>query len=118
MGPVVHFGVSAVAMCLFLITGVQAGPIPVGTQGFADLGTTLANSSATGNINTATSFTIADWISNNNNNGVLAGMPPQFFGSFSFDITNPASITFGNSVFGTFMATALIGYNNGLLGFV
>jgi hypothetical protein len=105
-------------MCLFLTTGVRADPIPVATQGFVDLGTTLANGSATGNINAATTFTIAAWISNNNNSGVLSGMPPQTFVSFSFDITNPASLTFGNSVFGTFMATALTGYTNSLLGSV
>ncbi|MBV8843751.1 MAG: PEP-CTERM sorting domain-containing protein [Bryobacterales bacterium] len=35
-------------------------------------------------------------------------MPIQFFGTVSFNITDPSSFTFGNGVFGTFTATSLI----------
>lgn len=91
---------------------VFAGSVPVGTQGFADLGTPLAGGSATGDINTATSFTIGDLLSNTSGTGILAGMAKQDFGAVTFDTTSATSLTFGNSVFGTFASTNIDEYTN------
>lgn len=116
MRPVVLFGLSAVAICLFLATGVQADmifsttdvqadPIPSGSVGFSALSPSSA--SPTGNITTATTFTLGSWTALFGD-GVFAGIPLQSFGSLSFDITSPTSLTFGNSVFGTFASTSIM----------
>ena len=102
--------------CLFLTTGVQADPIfpttslqadplPTGHQGFVALAPTTTD---TGNINTATAFTLGSWISNLVNDGVFAGMPSQSFGNVAFNTTIPTSLTFGDSVFGTFASTSIM----------
>jgi hypothetical protein len=85
--------------------GVQA--VPMGEQTFAALGVVTADGSAMGNINTATAFMIGNWISTFDNSGIFAGMPVQFFGTLSFTSTSPSSLSFGNSVFGTFASTSI-----------
>ena len=105
MRPVILFSLSVGAICLALATAVHATTID--SQGFADIGSATANGSPTGNINTATTFTIGNFISTTSHTGVFAGMPTQSFPSFSFNITNPTSLTFGNSVFGTFASIAI-----------
>ena len=79
---------------------------PIGTQGFADIGTPTAGGSATGNLNTATSFAFGGLTSTTASTGIFTAMPTQFFGTVSFDITSDTSLTFGNSVFGTFTSTS------------
>lgn len=119
MRPVTVFGVSAVAICLFLTTGVQAevihltsaakaDPPPTATQGFIALSPSTANGSPNGNINTATTFTIGDWTSSFVNSGVLAGMPMQTFGTIPLNLNVGNSFTFGNSVFGTFQSSTIL----------
>ena len=105
MRPVIFFGLSTVAICLALASGVQA--TTMGAQAFVDIGSPTANGSPTGNINTATTFSIGTFVSTTSQTGVFTGMPTQFFPSFSFNITNPTSLIFGNSVFGTFASTAI-----------
>ena len=86
---------------------------PVGTQGFADINTPTANGSPTGNINTATMFTIgAPFVSTSASTGIFAGMPTQTFGMLSFNTTGPSSINFGNGVFGTFMSSSIVESSN------
>ena len=85
---------------------------PVGTQGFADMGTPTANGSPTGNINTATTFTLGDLVSTTANTGVFAGMPSQMLGAVSFNSTMPTSLTFGNGVFGHFASTSITDPSN------
>jgi membrane-associated protease RseP (regulator of RpoE activity) len=109
------FGLATLAVCLSLTTGVQAGP--VGTQGFADTGTPTAGGSATGDINTATSFTIGDLVTNTNQTGFLSGLSTQTFGAVTFDTTSGTSLTFGNSTFGTFASTTITEVTN-VAGFV
>jgi hypothetical protein len=92
---------------------------PVGTLGFADIGTPTAN---TGDINTATSFTIGNLISTTAETGIFAGPPPmlsQDFGSVTFSTGTPASFSLSNSVFGTFTSTSITEAVNspGLVGF-
>lgn len=99
------FGLSAAVICLALASGVHASSID--SQAFTDIGAPMANGSPTGNINTATTFTIGNFVSTASNTGIFAGMPTQFFPSFTFNITSPTSLAFGNSVFGTFASTAI-----------
>ena len=107
---IIRFGLSALTVCLFLTTGAKADPMA--TQTFANLGLTTADSSTTGDINTSTSFMIGALTSTVDNTGNLAGMPTQTFAPFTFSITNPTSLTFGNSVFGTFTSTSITAVAN------
>ena len=81
---------------------------PTGSQGFADIGDPTANGSWTGNIETATAFVIGDAVSATSDTGLFAGMPMQTFGAVSFNSTMPTSLTFGDSVFGTFKSTSIM----------
>jgi hypothetical protein len=99
------------------IDTVKAQAVPSGSQNFFDLGTPTADGSATGDINTATSFMFGDLFSGSANDGVFLGMPIQSFGSVSFNTGSPTSITFGNSVFGTFKSTSITN-EGGAPGFV
>ncbi|MBV9398642.1 MAG: hypothetical protein JO062_11730 [Bryobacterales bacterium] len=103
MRPVILFRLAALT-CLSPTSRVQANPMVIGGQVFTDIGNTTVD---TGNIFTATTVTLGDWISTASNIGIFAGMPIQFFGTVSFNITDPSSLTFGNGVFGAFDATAL-----------
>ena len=105
MRPVILSGLSAVAICLSLASGAQATTIS--SQAFVDINSPTANGSPTGNLNTSTIFTIGEFVSTTSQTGIFVGMPRQFFASFTFNINNPTSLTFGNSVFGTFASTAI-----------
>jgi PEP-CTERM motif len=94
---------SLATVLLSLVVG-QARAGIVGTQAFADIGTPTVN---TGDINTATAFTIGDLVSTSSNTGAFAGMPSQTLGSVTFDTTVPGSLSFGNAVFGTFTSTSI-----------
>jgi hypothetical protein len=50
---------------------------------------------------------IGNLVSTGNNSGVLAGMPSQFFGPVSFNLSSATSFIFGNSLFGTFRSTSI-----------
>ena len=117
MRPVMISVLSAGAICLALATSVWADPIPTGHVGFVALSRSEANGSISGNINTATTFTLVNWVSTFDD-GVFAGMSSQSFGSVSFNTTIPTSLTFGNSVFGTFKSTSITVTANtpGILG--
>lgn len=80
---------------------------PTGTQIFVNIGTTTANGSSTGNINTATAFMLGNLVSTADNTGVFSGMTTQLLGSVSFNSTSPTSLDFGNSVFGKFASTSI-----------
>jgi hypothetical protein len=90
-----------------MLLGLTAGSAQaavVGTQGFADVSTPTVD---TGDINTATQFTIGDLVSTSANTGVFSGLPTQFFGAVSFNVIDATSLTFGNATFGTFQSTAI-----------
>lgn len=88
-------------------TAALADPLgpPVGTQSFADLGIPMADGSPTGNILTATSFTIGDLVSTQAQSGVFEGLPLQSFGSITFNTTLRGSFVFKDGAFGTFTST-------------
>lgn len=96
----------ALAICLVLATSAQASP--TGMQIFVNTGMTTAN---TGNINTATSFTFGSLTTTSVDTGVFAGMPAQTW-AVSFMPSNPAGLTFGNSLFGTFTSTSITETSN------
>jgi len=80
---------------------------PVGTLGFSDTGTPQAGGSPTGDINTATSFTIGDLFSSTAGTGIFAGLGHQDFGAVTFSTGTSTSLSFSNSVFGTFSSTSI-----------
>jgi hypothetical protein len=112
--------VAGLAMALTAIV-VQIPTVRAGssTQGFVDVGTPTADGSATGDINTATSFVIGDLQSTSAQTGFFVGMTTQDLLSVAFSSTVDTSLTFGNSVFGTFSSTSIQEVSNvpGVVGF-
>lgn len=103
-------GIAVLAAVVATAGTAKADPVVIGLQSFVDFGVPTAD---TGNINTATMFTLGNLISTANNSGIFAGMPSQFLGPVSFNISSPTSLTFGNSVFGTFTSTSIqVALNN------
>lgn len=92
--------------CLIQGANAQAG---TATLAFADIGTTTADGSATGNILTAPKFALGDLISTGSGTGLLKGISSQDFSSVSFTTTPGAntSLSFSSSAFGTFTSTSL-----------
>jgi hypothetical protein len=83
-----------------------AGP-SVGSQGFVDLGTPTVD---TGNIDTATSFTIADLRTTNANVSYFAGFPAlQTFtpSPVTFTVGSGTSLSFSNPLFGSFASSSI-----------
>jgi hypothetical protein len=111
MHRVILFGLSALAICLPLPTGVQAGSIPIGTQGFADIGRPTANGSPTGDIDTATTFMLGTVASTASQSGIFDGMPTEIIGPIPFDISVPTGFTFTNPVFGTLTSISITSKN-------
>jgi len=101
----VRNGCIALALAVGLsLTASTAAWGQAGSQGFADTGAPTAN---TGNINTSTSFTIGDLVSNGSQSGLFVGMGSQTFGTVAFDTTVGTSLSFGNAVFGSFASTSI-----------
>jgi PEP-CTERM motif len=75
-----------------------------GSQAFADIGTPTTD---TGNINTATSFTLGDLVSTTAQIGSFVGLPTQDFGAVAFSLSNPTSLMFMSTVFGMFQSTSI-----------
>ena len=98
----------ALAGALLGATAVSAHASVIGTVGFADMGTPMAAGSATGDINAATAFTIGDLLSSTARTGLFGSMSQQDLGTIAFETTSADSLTFGNSVFGTFTSTAFV----------
>jgi hypothetical protein len=77
---------------------------PIGSQGFTDFGVAAAN---TDDINDATAFTIGTMVSTDDSHGYFAGLPEQVFAPITFLISNPLSLQFGNTEFGSFASTTI-----------
>jgi hypothetical protein len=80
-----------------------------GSQGFADIGTPVAD---TGNINTAATLTIGNLISTGASVGYFTGLSTQIFGPVAFNPSVPSSISFGNATFGSFLSTSITEQTN------
>ena len=98
------------AVLAVLASPARAAPITVGSQAFADIGS--ATASPTGNINTATSFTLGNLLSTGGQTGVFSGMTTQIFGAVPFDILVPNSLSFTTATFGTFLSTSFTEQSN------
>jgi len=94
-----------VALCVPLATGLQAA-VPEGRQVFNALG---PNSTDTGNIQTATTFTLGGFRSNpTNHTGIFAGLPSVMFGSVTFSKSGLVLTDNGvDGLFGTFASTSI-----------
>jgi hypothetical protein len=103
----IRFNLVAIAATLLLLAGGKSEAAFVGTQGFNDQGTPLANGSASGNINTASTLTIGDLNTSTSSAGFFAGIGKNIdFGTVTFNTNVGAntSLTFndGPSKFGSF----------------
>jgi hypothetical protein len=101
---------AAAVLCLavWALPAAHAGMIgiggPIGAQGFMDFGMATAN---TDDINDATVFTISEMVSTDDSHGFFAGLPEQVFAPITFLISNPLSLQFGNTEFGSFASTTI-----------
>jgi len=97
---------SLAAILAVLATAAQA---QVGSVGFSNPGPTTAFPS--GDINTATSYTLGDMLDsfqyNADGTGAFAGLPSSSFGSITFSPSSPFSVNFSDSVFGSFQSTSI-----------
>jgi hypothetical protein len=85
----------------------------MGTQAFANLGTTTVD---TGNINTAVTFTLSNVRSTASQAGYFVGLPVlSAAGSWSFTTSVGTSLTFSNPAFGTFQSTSIITESNSVI---
>ncbi len=84
------------------ISSVSAGVI--GTQGFGGDGSPIINSAS---IDTATVFTIGNWVTNASQSGIFVGAPQYDIGTITFDKTVGTSFNFTNAGFGTFTSTSI-----------
>jgi len=97
---------------LLLVCTVGTAHASTSTVSFADIGNASVN---TGDINTATVFTIGDLLSTSTS-GFFAGMPDQNFGPVTYNITVPGSLSFSSPDFGTFTSTSITPFDNSVLG--
>ncbi|RUL85913.1 PEP-CTERM sorting domain-containing protein [Tautonia sociabilis] len=83
----------------------KANPI-VGTQGVVNIGSTTTD---TGNVNTATTFALSFLLTTSSQTGDFATYvtSPENLGVATLDVNTPATFTFGNAAFGTFVGTAI-----------
>ncbi|WP_158633604.1 PEP-CTERM sorting domain-containing protein [Tautonia sociabilis] len=97
----------ALGLCSLLMVGRQAEAAPIiGSQGIINTGSTTTD---TGNINTATTFTMSILLTTGSQTGDFATYvtSPENLGAATLDVNNPATFTFGNAAFGTFVGTAI-----------
>jgi hypothetical protein len=84
-----------------------------GSQGFADIGAPSVN---TGNVSTATTFTIGNMISTAAQTGYFTGLSSQIFGPVAFNPAVGSSLSFGNGTFGNFLSTSIVEQTNSTTG--
>ena len=84
------------------ISSASAGLI--GTQGFGGNGAPTVN---TGDIDTATIFTIGNFATNNSQSGIFLTMPNYNLGAITFNQNVGTSFTFTNAAFGSFTSSSI-----------
>jgi hypothetical protein len=95
----------AVAAALLQATPVRADVV-VGTQAIVDTDTPTAD---TGDIETATSFTLVALTTTGSRTGDFLGVPPlTFLGGATFTPATPGTFHFGSAAFGTFTGVSII----------
>jgi hypothetical protein len=102
----------ALAATLLLLTGSQSEAAFAGSIGFNDQGQPLANGSATGNIDTATTLTIGDLNTTNATTGLFVGVGKNIdLGAVTFNVANGNNTSFSftdpTGKFGSFTSTTI-----------
>jgi hypothetical protein len=102
----------ALAATLLLLTGSQSEAAFAGSIGFNDQGQPLANGSATGNIDAASTLTIGDLNTTNATSGLFVGVGKNIdLGSVTFSTSNGANTTFSftdaTGKFGSFVSQTI-----------
>ena len=92
----------AVALCTLTVAGRAS---TINSQAFSDIGATKAS---TGDILTATTFTLGNLVTTAGELGVFVGMPTQIFGMVTLDTTSTTALTLSSAVFGTFTSTSIM----------
>jgi len=99
-------------LALAVVTAAQATPSPVGSIGFADIGSPAV--SPGDDITTASIYNIGELLNLTDGTRDFAGLNVNLFGSVSFDINNPTSFSFSNPTFGSFNSTVIDLYSQGV----
>jgi hypothetical protein len=100
----------ALAMALAaIVSQISTARAGSSTQAFVDTGTAEANGTSTNDINGAATLTIGDLSSTATQTGFFVGMSHQDLGQVTFSTTAGTNdtLSFGNSVFGTFTSASL-----------
>ena len=93
------------AAALLVVIGISSASAgTIGTQGFGGDGSPVVN---TGSIDTATVFTIGNWVTNASQSGIFVGAPQYTIGTITFDKTVGTSFNFTNAGFGSFTSSSI-----------
>ena len=104
----IFFGLSVLAICLSVTTGLQATPVTAGSTGISDTSfAPEAGGSTTGDINTNSMFTFGNFALGPGGSGVFSGMAQQTFGIVSFNTGVGTSLAFMDSAFGSFKSSSI-----------
>ena len=95
--------IKVIAFALVLAPAAHAS---VSSVGFDLTTPNMAAADPTGNINSATSFTLQNMGSTNNTSGFFDGLPPQDFGVVSFSPGVGGSLIIRSPAFGIFVSSA------------
>ena len=95
-----------IVLFLALAALAPAAKASVSSIAFRTPNLTQADASPTGNINTATMFSLQDLATTNDTSGVFAGLPLQSFGNLDFKPGVGNSLTISDAVFGTFKSVS------------
>ena len=96
----------ATICCVLALAFAPAVEASVSSIAFETPNLTQADASPTGNINTATTFSLQDLGSTNNTSGVFAGLPIEDFGTVVFSPGKGASLVIKDAAFGTFKSVS------------
>ena len=97
-----------VVLAVFFLAGAMVARASVsGSIGFNTPLLSEANASPTGNINTSTMFTLEQLVTTTNEQGLFAGLPPQAFGTVTFQTPVGTSLKITDAEFGTFASSSI-----------
>ena len=96
---------ATICCVLVALASASAARASVSSVAFQTPNLTQADASPTGNINTATTFSLQD-LQSTSTSGVFAGLPTQDFGTVTFSRGLATSLTISDAAFGTFKSTS------------
>ena len=98
--------IATLCCILAVLASSTAARASVSSIAFETPNLTQADAKPSGNINTATTFSLQDLTSTNNTAGVFAGLPIQDFGTVTFSPKSGMSLTIADGAVGTFKSTS------------